>query len=125
MLIRITLFLLMGLFGGCSKRNWTAKIYVVMAENKMDSAQQLKAKKVPYEERMKYYRKACNHFSRAYESDRTVFTLNRIEAAVDACWRAQESDKEETFKAFELQYAKEHPREYEYGDAGVNMIEMG
>ncbi len=125
MLIRIVLFLVMGFFGGCSKRNWTAKIYIVLAENGIDRVHQLKARKVPYEERIKYYRGACHHFSKAYEEDRTVFTLNRIEIAADACWRAQELDKEEMFKAFELQYAKEHPQEYEYGDAGVNMIEMG
>jgi len=124
-LIRVALFLMLGLLGGCSKRNWTAKIYVVMAENEMDRAHQLKAKKIPYEERMKYYRNACKNFSTAYDQDLTVFTLSRIEIAVDACWRAQEFGKEELFKAFEFQYAKDHPTEYEYGDAGVNMIEMG
>ena len=122
--LRLFFFLVIGLSGGCSQRNWTAKIYVVMAENEMDRAHQLKTK-VPYAERQKYFRKACHYFSKAYEYDRTVFTFNRIEVAIDACWRAEDSEKEEMFKGFGSQYVKEHPKEYEYGDAGLNMIEMG
>lgn len=118
------IFLLAASLSACSARDWKAKAAMVEAENALSKAAQLKDRKVPYEKRTPFYVKACRHFIQAYESDPRVFTYNRIEEAVDACWKAEDPEKEEVFKIFQEKYAKEHPVEFEHGDAGVQM-EMG
>ena len=121
------LFLLFFLLlaAGCSKKDWMAKLYAMKADSAISEASMLKEKKVPYEGRVKFYASACDYFLKAYESDSRVFTLSRIEEAADVCWRAGNKETEEVFKVFEESYIKEHPKEYEYGDSGVAMMEMG
>ncbi len=112
------------LTAGCSVKDWRAKASMVKAENAMSKAARLKDQKVPFEKRVVFYKQACGHFSDAYARDSRVFTFNRIEEAVDACWKAEDREKEEMFRTFQEKYVKAHPVEYEHGDAGVNM-EMG
>ena len=110
---------------GCSKQDWLAKIYMIKGENSVAKAQTLKTHKAPYQIRIPYYQKACVQFGKAYEYNPNVFTLTRIEEAIDSCWRVGDKDHEEKFREFEDIYAKKHPKEYEYGDAGMNMIDAG
>ena len=97
---------------------------MLQAENTISKALRLKDQKIPYEKRVSLYKKACAEFFRAYEIDERVYTYTRIEEATDACWKAEEHEKEEAFKVYEEKYAKTHPVEFEHGDAGVNM-DMG
>jgi hypothetical protein len=113
--------LFLGFAGGCSKPTWIAKIYVVRAENAYSKGHALRVKKVSYEERLKYYRTACEDFLKAYESDPSVFTLYRIELAADACLRRDDKAAVELFRQFEAEYIQKHPTEVEYGDAGAWM----
>ena len=74
-----------------------------------------------YETRLKYYRKACDYFSKAYDINRETFTLSRIDEAMEACLRIEDFKHEETFREFEEEYARTHPDEAKYGDAGAFM----
>ncbi|HNV86605.1 MAG TPA: hypothetical protein PKL97_06530 [Candidatus Omnitrophota bacterium] len=111
------IFVLLFLSQGCSNRSWVANIYMWKAENAYTKAHELRLKKVAYESRLPYYQDACGNFLKAYNADPRIFTLNRIESAVDACSRTGDYQGEETFKEFSERYAKEHPREASYGDA--------
>lgn len=95
------------------------------AEDELAKAAGLKDKKVSYDSRLPLYVKACVLFKSSFDADSNIFTLNRIEQASDACWRAGNKENEEVFKNFEEQYAKAHPQEYEHGDSGVAMIDGG
>lgn len=108
-------------FGGCSGRDWTAKYYAMKAEGFMRKAADLKTKKVAFKDRVKVYEEACRTFETAYDMEPGVFTYGRIEEALEACWKANDKDREEKFRIFEEEYSKAHPLEYEYGDAGVAM----
>lgn len=110
---------------GCSSRDWLSKIYMMKAENALSEAAVLKEKKVDYSKRVSIYVQACKYFRESYETDPRVFTLNRIEEAADACWRAGDKENEDVFKSFEEEYAKKHPQEFEHGDSGVGMMDMG
>lgn len=112
-------------FQGCSKRDLMSKIYMLKAENALSEAALQKEKKVAYDDRVKYYQTACRNFRGAYDLNPDVFTLNRIESAADACWRAGDAENEEVFRIFEDEYSKKHPQEVEHGDSGVAMMEMG
>ncbi len=112
------------LTAGCSMKDWKAKASMVKAENALSKAARLKDQKVPFEKRVVFYRQACQHFSEAYARDSRVFTFNRIEEAVDACWKAEDRGKEEMLRIFQEKYVKAHPVEFEHGDAGVTM-DMG
>ncbi len=118
------IFLLGAWISGCSLRDWAAKAAMVKAESALSKAALLKDQKVPYERRVAFYREACIHFVRAYEIDARVFTYARLEEAVDACWKAEEHEKETTLRIFMEKYVKEHPMEYEHGDVG-GMMDMG
>ena len=111
--------------GACSPRGWWARFYVVRAENALGKAAALKHQKVSFDNRLPYFANACQSYVKAYEIDPTVFTFNRIEEAMDACWKSKQQEKEELFKNFEEQYIRAHPQEYERGDAGVGMVDMG
>lgn len=125
-IILISLFsVLLLAVSGCSKQDIMAKFQVFRAEEELSKAVMLKEKKVAYEQRVPLYNKACTFFKDAFETDPAVFTLNRIEEAMDACWRAGNKENEELFRTFEAQYAMAHPQEYEHGDSGVAMMEMG
>jgi hypothetical protein len=113
------------ILAGCSPDDWLAKFHMVKAEDYVTQAYQLKSKKVPYEKRLEIYKRACSEFSKAYSMDANAFTLMRIEEAVDACWKAENKLEEEKFKSFQETYIKAHPKEYEYGDSGASMMEMG
>lgn len=113
------------LMTGCSKRGWLARFYSVKAEGFYARATAMKAHKVTYEKRLEFYRKACVEYGKAFQTDTSVFTLARISEALDACWRAGDDLWRERFAFFEAEYAKAHPDEYEYGDAGVGMLDMG
>ena len=102
---------------GCSKGYWLAKFYLFRAENTFSKAYTLKAKKVSYEKRLKYYRQACQDFLRAYDRDSQVFSLYRIETAAESCERVGDYETEEIFREFQERYTQEHPVEAEYGDA--------
>lgn len=110
---------------GCSSREWMARFYIVRAEAALDKARELKSKHVDYEKRVGYFQEGCDLFFRAYKISENAFTLVRIEMAADACWKANDMEKQESFRLFEEQYSKSHPQETEYGDAGVGMIDMG
>lgn len=90
----------------------------------MSKAANLKSKKVPYQERIPYYRQACVYYLEAYHHDPGVFTLSRIRDATDACWRSENQSAQEEFVKFEEAYAKRHPKEYEYGDTEANLGEF-
>ncbi len=111
--------------GACSPRGWLARVYVVRAENALGKAGELKHQKVSFENRLPYFGKACHDYAKAYEMDPTVFTFIRIEEAVDACWKSKQQEQEAMFKNFEEQYIQAHPQEYERGDAGMGMVDMG
>ncbi len=113
------------LFTGCSRQDWLSKYYMFKAENAVSDAAIMKDRKVEYEKRVPLYASACRYFRQAYETDNRVFTLNRIEEASDSCWRANDRETEDLFKAFEEEYSKKHPQEVEHGDSGVGMMEMG
>jgi len=102
-----------------------AKIYVVRAEGFITKADELKAKKISFSDRGKFYAEACIYFEKAYDSNPDVFTLARIDAAIDTCWKAEKPEQEDKFKQFEDEYVKRHPQEYEYGDSGAGMMDMG
>ena len=102
-----------------------ARWYVVQAENDLTEAGHMKSRKILFEKRLPYYAKACRHYLKAYEIDASVFTLMRIEEAMDCCWKANMYDEEEQFKAFEVIYSQEHPQETEHGDSGVALMDMG
>ena len=110
---------------GCSKQDLWAKFQVFRAEEELAKAAGLKDKKVAYETRVPFYSKACIFFKEAFDTDPNVFTLNRIEEAMDSCWRSGNKENEEVFKSFEEEYAKAHPQEYEHGDSGVAMMDTG
>lgn len=110
---------------GCSKGLWLANLYAVRAENALDKASSLKAKKVPFKSRMGYYSQACDLFVKAFEANADVFTLSRIEMASDCCWKAEKNDARDFFNTYFETYIKEHPQEYEHGDSGVAMIDVG
>lgn len=93
------------------------------AENAFDKAHKLRVKKIPYATRLKYYKDACDWFWAAYQRDPKIFTLYRIESAVEACLRVENKEAEKVFRAFEEKYAQEHPVEVEYGDAFPMSIE--
>ena len=122
---RILWILLMITLSGCSAQDWTAKFYMFQAESAVDKATNLKSKKIAFEDRKVYYIKACEYFAKAYEKDSSVYTLTRIEMAADTCWKAGAQDQELMFQEFEKEYIEKHPQEYEHGDSGVGMMEMG
>lgn len=120
------LFLLLSLgITGCSSEGWAARWHIVRAENALQKAAHLKEKKVTFDERRPYYRKACELFVKAYEVDTNVFNLMRILGAQDACAKAEMREEEEYFLYIEEEYSKMHPQEERYGDAGVGMMEVG
>lgn len=112
-------------FSGCScspQDGLLGRISMYRAEEAYVKGHSLRIKKdVPYEERLEYYRQACNDFYRAYEYKPSLFTYNRIGMAVDACFRVKALDREKVLSQFEEQYAQDHPDEVKYGDAGPFM----
>ena len=110
---------------GCSSKDWLSKYYMLKAENSLSEAAVMKEKKIDYSKRVPVYAKACKFFRQSFDIDSRVFTLNRIEEASDSCWRAEDKENEDVFKAFEEEYAKKHPQEFEHGDSGVAMMDMG
>lgn len=113
------------LLSGCTPNNWIAKFYIFQAESRVDEAGNLKSHKIPFEKRISFYAQACDYFAKAYERNPEVFTLSRIETAADSCWKANQPNQEDLFRQFEEVYIKNHPQEFEYGDSGVGMMDMG
>lgn len=92
------------------------------AEEAFTEAHSLRVKKeIPYEERLKYYRIACDNFHRAFRQQKEAFTLARIELAAESCLRIRDLDREKEFREFEEAYIQTHPDEAKYGDAGAFM----
>jgi len=88
------------------------------AEGAFSKAYTLRLKKeVSYDERLKYYRRACDYFLKAHRSSDRSFTLNRIGLAAESCMRVGDLEAEEEFRQFEERYIKVHPQEAKYGDA--------
>ena len=118
----LALIFLVFVASGCSGKDWQTKIYIVKAENAFSKAYSLRTKKeISYEERLSYYRTACDYFFKAYQSNKRVFTLNRIELAAESCLRIKDFDKENEFQKFAEEYVQTHPDEAKYGDAGAFM----
>lgn len=112
------LLLIPFLAGGCSLISWSARFFMFQAEEAYNKAYELRHTRVAYEERIKYYRIACRAFSRAYDIDEHLFTLNRINFAIESCMRVGDTESEKKLQDFEERYAREHPKEVEYGEAG-------
>lgn len=110
---------------GCGQANnfIAARVQMFKAENAYAKAFSLKSKRVPYEQRIPYYRVACDLFYKAYQMDSGTFTLSRIHDATDSCWRVDDQEKEDIFAFFGDAYAKEHPKEFEYGDTDAPIPE--
>jgi hypothetical protein len=108
----LTLFL-----SSCSGKDWMAKFYVTNAEESFAKALRMKSKS-SFEERQKYYGKACHYFKKAFTTDSSVFTYIRLVEASDACGRSEDSKAYEEFSVLSEEYAEEHPTEYNYGYAG-------
>ena len=107
---------------GCSEKGWDARLHMVKAEEAVAKAYGLRTQKgVAYGQRLKYYRIACEQFSKAYRSDKNSFTLNRIQSASESCLRIENYEQEKLFRDFEEEYVKAHPDEVKYGDAGAYM----
>lgn len=115
---KLTLLFLLFFLPACSKMTWLGRYYMVRAENAFEKAHALRTQKGAEEVRMKQYRIACQSFAKAYETNPELFTLNRIYSAMDACLRTKDSENEKKFREFEEAYAREHPKEVEYGEAG-------
>lgn len=110
---------------GCSQEYWAALIEMGQAEGAFQKGAALAAKKgIRPEERLKHYREACAHFKKALERDQSIFTLNRILSAAEACARVEDHVGEQIFSDFSDRYVREHPNEAEYGDAGVEVMEF-
>lgn len=118
--VMITLALILT---GCSAEYWTAKFYMFEAENAYEKAYELRKKKVPYENRLKEYGRACGNFLKAYDLHPRAFTLLRIESALESCIRVKNETGREAFESFRGQYVKAHPTEAEYGDFMPNLDE--
>lgn len=109
---------------GCSKSSWQARYDLVQAENAVMKAYALRVKgEVVSEERLRYYRRACTYFMKAYRTRPGEFTLSRIESAAESCLRVKDQEAREIFQAFEERYVREHPTETEYGDAAPLTLE--
>jgi len=103
---------------GCSKQDWLSKIYLFRAEEAYTKAYVLRLEKAAsYEERLRYYRKACEFFLKAYDHSHRAFTLSRIDSAAESCMRVGNYEAEEKFREFEERYIQAHPKEVKYGDA--------
>lgn len=96
---------------------------MVRAEEVFSKAHAMRVRKndSAYKQRLEFYREACDNFSRAYRINPETYTLNRIEEAIEACLRVEDFKDEEIFRQFEEEYAKNHPDETKYGDAGAYM----
>ncbi|MBI3307594.1 MAG: hypothetical protein HYZ84_07310 [Candidatus Omnitrophica bacterium] len=94
-----------------------AKFYMFQAENAYWKGYELRRKKVAPEIRLKEYTIACDNFLKAYKSDPSIFTLFRIETALESCIRTHHQEGREIFELFRDEYIKQHPTEAEYGDA--------
>lgn len=117
------LFSLSGM--GCSSQGWTARWYVFQAESARGKANAMKERKVTFQERQPLYAKSCRYYIQAYETDESVFMLNRIEEAMDSCTKANLREEADLFYQFEEKYSNEHPREVRYGDGAAAMIDSG
>jgi hypothetical protein len=107
---------------GCSEQYWAAQAQMFKAEGAFMEAGALKARKANYEDRLPYYKEACDHFLKAYQLRPKLFTWNRIQEAQEACWRIKNDEGRQVFIDFEKDYVKKHPTEYEYGEAGVSGV---
>jgi hypothetical protein len=106
------------LAAGCIREGWLARLYMVRAENDYDKGHELRVKReVSYDQRLKFYKKSCDSFVKAYEYDQRVFTLNRIMLAIDACTRVGNIEAQQLFEEMEMEYSRTHPKEVEHGDA--------
>ncbi len=102
---------------GCSKDKIIATYYVTKAEDLYQKAYEMRVKPGNEEKRKEIYRKAQQYFLKAYQADRNVFTLNRIEQAHDVCLRLEDNVNADIFAQFAQEYSEQHPSEAEYGDA--------
>jgi hypothetical protein len=95
---------------------------MVRAENAFNKSHALRVDaSIPNAKRLSYYRSACRDFRRAYDVDRRIFTLSRIEIAFDACLRIEDFENSNLFRKFQEEYSNAHPTEVKYGDAGAWM----
>ena len=109
--------------GGCSKNDWMTQYYLFRAETAFNKAYDLRVKPGSDFERMKYYRQAHDCFIKAFRLNPKFFTLARIEQAQDACLRLEDKENESIFQKFGDEYVRAHPKEAEYGAAGMPSLE--
>ncbi|MBI4398334.1 MAG: hypothetical protein HY586_04345 [Candidatus Omnitrophica bacterium] len=107
---------------GCSADHLAAMYQVVQAEDAFQKAYDMRIRPGAEKSREELYRKAHGHFLKAYHTDKTVFTLTRIQQAHDTCVRARDSENAAIFEDFAQQYSQEHPAEAEYGDAPTSFL---
>ena len=93
------------------------RFFMFQAESAYTKAREMATQAVPKEERIKLFQRACDQFLRAYDHDSSLFSVNRIEMAIESCTWAKDVQAKELFLSFEADYLKVHPVEAEYGDA--------
>ena len=102
---------------GCSRRYWSARIYLYRAgqafyqtDNKLR-----RIKKLSFNDRKKHYGVACQLYDKAYEMDKGAFNLDEIEHALQCCESAENRQVTEKLQDFYAVYQAQHPVESEYG----------
>lgn len=113
----ILIFLLGVLASGCSKDYLLAKYYLIQAEDNYVRAYELRIKPELAERRMKHYEKAHDYFLKAYQLNKKIFNLIKIDQAHDTCLRVEDREGAAIFQKFAEEYSAAHPTEAEYGDA--------
>lgn len=113
---RILLLAFIILFG-CSGNHLSAKWAAMQGENFFIKAYEMRYQPGKRGERIRLYKKSCDHFMKAYTQDAAVFTLNRIESAITACAWAENHEAKAALREFEIEYMESHPTETTYGDA--------
>lgn len=109
------------LASGCSKNYFAARYYLYRAGQKFyETDNKLRRiKKIPFEERKRFYAVACDFYLKAYRADRGVFSLDEIEHAMQSCESGEDSTASDIFQKFQQDYERKHPVESDYGMIAV------
>lgn len=104
-------------FFGCSRQEVSARVYLYRAGQvyfKTDNTLR-RVKRMPFEQRKKFYAEACTLYYKAFQIDSGVFDLDEIEHALQCCESGDRAEISEAFQNFYEVYQAEHPVESEYG----------
>ena len=99
------------LFTGCGRNFWLAKYYVYVAEQHNYKAHVLRTKKEAQAEMLKYQRKSCECFKKAYALDKSVFNFVRCEYASQSCDWVGDMEGAQFFRTVQQNY--QEPEEME------------